>query len=84
MRYDAHFISVVVFIISILLLPFQNYFYRFSASSEEERSEWISLLAKSLREDATDFHKVVERKKAALRRKSMQVQHDIPGTQTTS
>ena len=58
--------------------------YRFSAISDEERSEWVKLLTNSLKEDANEFQQVVDRKKAALRRKSMQVQHDIPGTQTTS
>ena len=50
--------------------------YRFSAASEQERSDWLDCIRGSIREDP--FHKIIETKKSALRTKSSKHRPDIP------
>ena len=56
-------------------------FFRFSANSDNERSEWIECIKDSIKEHK--FYDIVEAKKAALRRKSLKhgAHHDIPTNQ---
>ena len=43
-------------------------YYRMSASSKEDRDEWIQAIQESIRDNP--FHKIIADKKAAIRRRS--------------
>ena len=54
-----------------------SHFYRFSASSDSEKSEWIECIQASIKEHT--FYDIVEAKKMALKRKSLKhgsLQHE--------
>jgi hypothetical protein len=66
-----------IFINNFVVVPLQscsdvcyswNFYYRMSASSEEDRDQWIQAIQESIRDNP--FHKIIADKKAAIRRRS--------------
>ena len=69
------FIIDTIWVLWILLTC--SHFYRFSASSDSEKSEWIECIQASIKEHT--FYDIVEAKKMALKRKSLKhgsLQHE--------
>ena len=59
---------------SYLINSFHVTFFRFSASTEAEREEWLECIRGSIKEHK--FYDIVEAKKSALKRKSLKQDFD--------
>jgi hypothetical protein len=76
--YYFFYINTRVLLLVLILLFL---YYRMSASSQEDRDQWIQAIQESIRDNP--FHKIIADKKAAIRRRSGGASHSHTRTATT-